>query len=104
MKLEELQVDTHVSGVEPAGPVQGLHVQRGATDAVDLTYELLSGDVLKKTLFRTDEAKLAVSSGTRTWAFDAKAASFKLAAEATPTTPAPPSHPTPPPPPPPPQP
>jgi hypothetical protein len=83
MKLEDLEVDTHVTGVEPGGPVKVLHVKRGAADAVDLTYELLSGDVLKKTLFRTDETRLAVSSGTRTWGFDAKPASFKLAAEAT---------------------
>ena len=83
LKLEELQVDTQVAGVEPSGPVKVLYVKKAGEDAADITYELLNGQVLKKTLFRADEAKLSVASETRTWAFDAKPESFKLAAEAT---------------------
>jgi hypothetical protein len=83
LKLEEIQVDTHVSGIEPSAPVKVLYVKMAGGDAVDVTYELLNGQVLKKTVFRADEAKLAVASQTRVWAFDAKPESFKLAAEAT---------------------
>jgi superfamily II DNA or RNA helicase len=82
MKLEDLQVDTHVLGVEPTAAVKVLHVKL-AGEAADVTYELLNGHVIKKTLFRSDEAKLSVASTTRTWAFTAKPQSFKLAAEAT---------------------
>ncbi len=82
MKLEEIQVDTHVTGIEPSAAVKVLYVKK-AGDAVDVTYELLSGQVLKKTLFRADEAKLAVASQGRVWTFDARPDAFKLAAEAT---------------------
>ncbi len=83
IRLEALQVDTHVNGIEPSGPVKVLHVKQAGDDAADVTYELLNGQILKKTLFRADEPKLSVASETRTWAFDAKPESFKLAAEAT---------------------
>lgn len=83
MKLEELQVDTHVAGIEPSDPVKVLYSRMAGDGAADVTYELLNGQVLKKTLFRADEAKLSVASATRTWAFDATPESFKLAAEAT---------------------
>ena len=56
LKLEELQVDTHVAGIEPSGPVKVLYVKKAGDDAADVTYELLNGQVLKKTLFRADES------------------------------------------------
>ena len=83
LKLEVLEVDTHVVGVEPSGQVKVLYVKKAGPDAVDVTYELLSGQVLKKTLFRADEAKLSVASAARVFPFDAKPEAFKLAAEAT---------------------
>jgi superfamily II DNA or RNA helicase len=83
MKLEDLQVDAHLLGIEPTGPVTILHIKKAGPDALDITYELLSGDVLKKTVFRADEEKLSVASTMRTWTFGAAPESFKLAAEAT---------------------
>jgi SNF2 family DNA or RNA helicase len=83
MKLDELQVDTHVLGIEPSAPVKILYLKKAGAEAVDVTYELLSGQVLKKTLFLADEDKLSVASELRVWKFDAKPESFKLAAEAT---------------------
>jgi len=83
MKLEDLQVDTHVAGIEPSGPVKILYIQKAGPDSINVTYELLSGQVLKKALFRADEAKLKTESATRVWAFDARPDIFKLAAEAT---------------------
>jgi hypothetical protein len=83
MKLTDLEVDTQVLGIEPSGPVKVLYVKRGGAEAVDVTYELPSGQVLRKTLFASDEDKLSVSSETRVWPFDAKPDAWKLAAEAT---------------------
>ncbi len=83
MKLDELQVDTQVLGIEPSDAVKVLYVKHAGADAVDVTYELHNGQVLKKTLFRADEEKLSVGSATRVWTFDAKPDAFKLAAEAT---------------------
>ncbi len=82
LKLDALEVNTHVTGIEPSGPVKILHVSRTGADSADVTYKLLSGGVLEKTLFRADEEKLSVSSQTRIWSFDASPDSFKLAAEA----------------------
>jgi hypothetical protein len=83
LKLEDLQVDTHVAGIEPLAPVKVLYVQKAGPDALNVTYELLNGQVLKKALFRADEEKLSVASTTRIWGFDAKPEKFNLAAEAT---------------------
>jgi superfamily II DNA or RNA helicase len=83
LKLDQIQVDTQVAGIEPSGPVKVLYMKMAGSDAADITYELLNGQVLKKTLFRADEAKLSLAGETRTWAFDATPESFKLAAEAT---------------------
>ncbi len=82
LKLEDLQVDTHVAGIEPTAPVKILYVKK-AGDAIDVTYELLSGQVLRKTVFRSDEPNLALASQARVWGFDADPNDFKLAAEAT---------------------
>ena len=83
LRLDEIQVDTQVIGIEPSGAVKVLYVKHAGADAVDVTYELHNGQVLKKTLFRADEEKLSVGSATRVWTFDAKPDAFKLAAEAT---------------------
>jgi superfamily II DNA or RNA helicase len=83
LKLEEIQVDTHVLGIEPSGRVKVLYLKKAGPDAVDVAYELLNGEMLKKTLFRADEEKLSVASAERVWPFDATPAAFKLAAEAT---------------------
>ncbi len=83
LKLEDLQPNTHVTGIEPAETVELLNVKRAGPDTVDVTYERRNGQLLKKTLFRGDEPKLAVASEARVWAFDAAPDAFKLAAEAT---------------------
>ena len=82
LTLGDRQVDTHVAGSEPSAPVKLLYIEKTGEDAGEMTYELLDGCVLKKTLFRADEAKLSVGSHTRTWAFDAKPESLKFAVEA----------------------
>jgi superfamily II DNA or RNA helicase len=83
LKLEDLQADTHVTGIEPGEPVEILQVKRSGPDSIDVRYERRNGDMAKKTLFRADEQKLALASETRVWAFDAAPDAFKLAAEAT---------------------
>jgi SNF2 family DNA or RNA helicase len=83
VKLEDIKPDDRLEGIEPAGDVSVLHVKPAGPDAVNVTYELPSGQVLKKTLFRTDEAKLGVASSGSQFTFRAPAEDFKLAAEAT---------------------
>jgi len=83
-KLEEIVANSHVTGIEPGGPVRVLFVEKAGTHAINVTYKRLGGQPpLEKTLFRTDEKNLALVSAERVWPFDAPAADFKLAAEAT---------------------
>ena len=75
MKLEDLVVDAHVAGMEPAGAAKVLSApSAGAADTVEVTYELLHGRVPSKTVSRSDEARLSFVSAVRTWArrFDAQ--------------------------------
>ncbi len=83
VKLEDIKPDDRLTGLEPSTDVTVLHVKPAGPDAVNVAYELPSGQVLKKTLFREDEEKLSEASGGSRFTFKAPAADFKLAAEAT---------------------
>ena len=82
LKLEDLQVDAVVDGIDPSGPAKVLHVTKAGPDSVKLTYEAPNNAVFQRLLFRDDEAKLSFVSARRTWTFVAAADRFKLAAEA----------------------
>ena len=83
LKLEDIKVDTHVSGIEASGPVKILHVEKAGSDSVNVAYKMLNGQMLGKALFRSHEPLMEVTSATRVWAFDSNPQTFKLAAEAT---------------------
>lgn len=83
LKLEQIESKTHVAGIEPSGPVRVIDVEAAGPDAVNVSYKLPSGQILQKTLFRSDETKLSVSSTTSQFTFRSSPADFKLAAEAT---------------------
>ena len=83
MKLEEIEPKAHVIGVEPGIAVRIVAVEPAGADAVNVTYRLPSGQILEKSVFRTDEAKLAVVVAESQFTFTASPADFKLAAEAT---------------------
>src|SRR5688572_26410514 len=83
LRLEDIETKTHVSGIEPAGAVRVLDVEAAGPGAVNVTYKLPSGQILQKTLFRSDEPNLSVSSTTSQFTFASPPSDFKLAAEAT---------------------
>jgi SNF2 family DNA or RNA helicase len=83
IKLEHIKPDDRMEGIEPDCQVTVLHVKAAGPDAVSITYELPSGGVLKKNLFRDDEAKLSVATTSSQFTFSAAPEDFKLAAEAT---------------------
>ena len=78
VKLEDIKPDDRMEGIEPDCQVIVLHVKAAGPDAVNLTYELPSGDVLK-TLFRDDEAKISVATTSSQFTFTAAPEAFKLA-------------------------
>jgi signal transduction histidine kinase len=65
LKLEEIEVDTHLTGIEPSTPVKVLSRKKIGPDAIEITCELVSGQVLKKTLLRSEEQTLALASTER---------------------------------------
>lgn len=83
MKLEEIEARMHLVGIEPESIVRIVAVEPAGADAVNVTYRLPSGQILEKSVFRADEAKLAVAAAESQFTFAASPADFKLAAEAT---------------------
>jgi len=73
----------HLIGIEPESIVRIVAVEPAGADAVNVTYRLPSGQILEKSVFRADEAKLAVAAAESQFTFAASPADFKLAAEAT---------------------
>jgi superfamily II DNA or RNA helicase len=82
IKLEDLEVESYVAGLEPSEPVLVIYVKHTGEGSCTVKYDLPDGTTRGKTLFRDDETKLSLVSATRTWTFDAKPEAFKLAAEA----------------------
>ncbi|MBL0198522.1 MAG: DEAD/DEAH box helicase family protein, partial [Myxococcales bacterium] len=82
IKLEDLEVESYVAGLEPSGPVLVIYVKHTGEGACTVKYDLPDGSTRGKTLFRDDEPKLSLVSATRTWTFGAKPEAWKLAAEA----------------------
>lgn len=65
LKLEEIEVDLRVTGIDPMEPVTVLHFKKVGPDEVEVAYELGSGRVDKTRLVRAHEEKLARVSGER---------------------------------------
>jgi hypothetical protein len=83
MKLEDVQSKTQVAGIEPDVAVRVLDVEQAGPDAINVSYKLPSGQLLQKTLFRSDESSLSLADASSQFTFTAAATDFKLAAEAT---------------------
>ncbi|MFZ1621075.1 DEAD/DEAH box helicase, partial [Dokdonella sp.] len=82
LKLEELVKGMQIVGIDPAGPATVVAIDAIGADAVTVWFKSSDGVPKERMLFRADEAKLAVATAGRAWAFDAAGAEFKLAAEA----------------------
>ncbi len=75
MKLEQIQKNAAISGLEPGQVVRIVTTELVGDNALTVYYKTADGKLLERMLFRTDEAG-------RPWAFDAPGEDFKLAAEA----------------------
>ena len=82
LKLETIQKNAVVSGLEPGQVVRIVTTEAIGPDAVTVYYKTADGKLLERMLFRTDELQLSLAEAGRPWAFDAPGAEFKLAAEA----------------------
>ena len=82
LKLEDIQKNAIISGLEPGIVVTIRFVDRISPDAVEVNYRLPSGETRDRMLFRADEAGLSLAETGRPWSFDVAGAEFKLAVEA----------------------
>ena len=82
LKLEQIQKNAAISGLEPEQVVSIVMAEPVGSDALTVYYKTADGTLRERMLFRTDEANLSLAEAGRPWAFDAPGEDFKLAAEA----------------------
>lgn len=82
LKLEQIQKNAAISGLEPGKVVRVVTTEQVGDNALTVYYKTAEGNLLERMLFRTDEVNLSLAEAGRPWAFDAPGADFKLAAEA----------------------
>lgn len=82
MKLEELRVESAVSGLLPNETATIVGVQWFGTDAVEVTYKDARGSVANELLFRDAETRLELAKAGRPWSFDGDGELFRLVSEA----------------------
>ena len=82
LKLEQIQKNAAISGIEPGQVVRVVTTEPVGDNALTVYYKTSDGKLLERMLFRTDEANLSLAEAGRPWAFDAPGEDFKLAAEA----------------------
>lgn len=82
VKLEEITIDAHLSGILNGEIVQVVQINPIGDDALTVIYRDSRGNISEQMLFRSDEHRLELATVGRPWSFDAPAEDFKLALEA----------------------
>ncbi len=82
LRLEDIQKNAIVTGLDPSGPARIVSVETLGPDARTVYYKTAEGQIRERLVFRSDEASLFLAQAGQTWAFDAPGAEFKLAIEA----------------------
>lgn len=82
VKLEDIQKDSQIKGLEGDHIVRVVSAEAVGADAVNVFYVDHDGKAGSQMLFRTDEHRLELAKEGRAWAFDAPGAEFKLGLEA----------------------
>lgn len=82
LKLEQIQKNAAISGIEPGHVVRIVTTEPVGDNALTVYYKTSDGKLLERMLFRSNEHELFLAEAGRPWAFDASGEDFKLAAEA----------------------
>ncbi|PXW16943.1 helicase-related protein [Paraburkholderia caballeronis] len=82
LKLEQIQKNATVSGLEPGQVVRVVTTESAGDNSLTVYYKTADGALRERMLFRTDEVNMSLAEAGRPWAFDAPGEDFKLAAEA----------------------
>lgn len=82
-RLEDLTVGAEVDGLDASGPVTVVFATWSGTQAIELVFRDLNGNLRERLVFRTEEGSFRIAPRTpRVWSFDADGHRFRLAAEA----------------------
>ena len=71
LKLEQIQKNAAISGLEPGQVVRIVTTEPVGDNALTVYYKTADGTLRERMLFRTDEANLSLAEVGRPWAFDA---------------------------------
>jgi len=82
LKLEQIQKNAAISGLEPGQVVRIVTTEPVGDNALTVYYKTADGTLRERMLFRTDETNLSLAEVGRPWAFDTPGEEFKLATEA----------------------
>ncbi|MDH4318720.1 MAG: DEAD/DEAH box helicase, partial [Desulfobulbaceae bacterium] len=82
IKLEDLQPNASVRGIQPDMLVTVVNVQWFGSEALELTYKTPTGKLANEILYRDAEARLEIVEIGRPWSFDGDGAFFRLVSEA----------------------
>ena len=82
LKLEDIQKDSQVQGIDPNGVVRIISADKTGDNAITVIYKDGQGRLGERMLFRTDEPSLSIADKSVSWGFDAPGGSFKLGVEA----------------------
>lgn len=82
MRLEDLQPNASVRGIQPDALVTVVNVKWFGSEAIELTYKDPGGRVANQLLYRHDEPRLEVVEAGRPWSFDGDGSLFRLVSEA----------------------
>lgn len=82
LKLEDIQANSTVQGIEPGSVVRIVSVERVGDNAITAYYKMPDGTLKERMLFTDDEPVLSLAEGGKPWRFDASGVDFKLATEA----------------------
>ncbi len=81
LKLEQIQKNAAVSGIESGQVVRIVTTEEAGENALTVYYKTVDGRLAERMLFRADELRLSLAKLDRPWAFNADGDAFKLAAE-----------------------
>lgn len=81
-KLDDIKSGSRISGIVANQPVELVSVEWIGQQAINVVYRFPAAGIAETTLYRDDEARLAVEQTGRSWSFDADGALLRLVTEA----------------------
>ena len=82
VKLEDIQINASLEGVEPGQVIRVVATEPAGADGITIIYKTAEGKIAERMLFRADELNLSIATVNRPWSFEASGEELKLGIEA----------------------